>query len=103
MKKLYGIALVLASVAASGFAQDADKLARLDHYVGSWGGYSGRTTRISGAIEITSAWAKVGVKKTISDAIELEGNLWEAKAILKYDKASARYLLGWSADGFPPV
>ena len=103
MKKLYGIALVLASVAASGFAQDADKLARLDHYVGSWGGYSGRTTSISGSIDITSAWVKVGVKKTTSDAIELEGSLWGAKAALRFDNTSAKYLLSWSVDGFPPV
>ena len=103
MKKLYVIALLLVSVAASGFGQDAEKLARLDRYVGSWGGYSGRTTSISGSIDITSAWMKVGVRKTTPDAIELEGNLWGAKAVLKYNKTSAKYLLSWSADNFPPV
>jgi len=103
MKKLYGIALLLLSVAASAFGQDAAKLARLDRYVGSWGGYSGRSTSISGAVDLTSAWVKVVARKTTPGAIELEGNLWGAKAALKYDKTSARYLLSWSADGFPPV
>ena len=89
-------------VSASGAAQDAN-LARLDRYVGSWGGYSSKTTSISGLVNLTSAWVDLVAKKAAPNAIELQGKPWDVKAALRFDKASGKYLLGWSAEGFPPV
>ncbi len=103
MKKLSGIVLLLLSFLVSGFGQGVDEMTRINHYVGNWGGYASKSSSISGSVDITSAWVDIVAKKTTSGAIELVGNPWGVKAALKYDKTSARYLLNWSVDGFPPV
>ncbi len=77
--------------------------AQLDQYAGEWGGYGGWSTSISGKIDLTSRFVITTVKKTGEDAIELTANQWGAKAVLRFDKAAQKFLLSWSADGFPSV
>ncbi len=104
MRKACGLALVLLSASAlAALAQDAAPSAKLDRYVGSWGGYAGRGITLSPDITADSAWMNVVVKKTAPDTIALQGSIWGAKATLRYDKSSSKYLLGWEADQFPPV
>ena len=78
-------------------------LARLDRFVGTWGGYAGRSTAVSGQVGIDSRWMKVTVKQVTRGTVGLEGDVWEAKATLKYDPASGNYLLSFGAEGFPQV
>jgi hypothetical protein len=83
--------------------QGDGNLAKLDRFVGTWGGYASRSTSVSGQVGIDSRWMKVTVKQVTPGTVGLEGDVWEAKATLKYDAPSARYLLSFGAEGFPQV
>ncbi|HTP86626.1 MAG TPA: hypothetical protein VMJ34_06755 [Bryobacteraceae bacterium] len=93
-----GFYAVLMLLAPAAVAQ-----AQLDQYVGEWGGYAGWSTSISGQVDLTSRFVKTTVKKTSAGAIELTANQWGAKAAMRFDKAAQKFLLNWSADGFPAV
>jgi len=77
--------------------------ARLDRFVGSWGGYAGKTTAVSGQVGLDSRWMKVTVKQVSPGSIALDGDIWQAKATLKYDATSDKYLLTFAAEDFPQV
>jgi hypothetical protein len=92
-----------ANLSTNSSGQGDANLARLDRFVGTWGGYAGRSTSVSGEVGIDSRWMKVTVKQVTPGTVGLEGDVWEAKATLKYDPTSGRYLLSFGAEGFPPV
>lgn len=78
-------------------------LARLDRFVGSWGGYAARSTVVSGKAGIDSRWMNVNAKRVTPDAVGLEGDVWQTKASLKYDKSTEKYFLSIEAEDFPRV
>ena len=77
--------------------------ARLDRFVGDWGGYGGRTSAVSGKVGLDSRFIKTNVKRTSGDSLTLIGEKWEIKATLKYDNDSQKYLLSLAAEDFPGV
>jgi|SRR5688572_30047343 len=83
--------------------QGAGSLGRLDRFVGTWGGYSSKSTSISGEVGLESRWVKVVVKQVSPGTVGLEGDVWGAKATLKNDQGSEKYLLSFEAEGFPQV
>lgn len=92
-----------ANLSANSSGQGADSLARLDRFVGTWGGYSSKSTSISGEIGLESRWLKVIVKQVAPGTVGLEGDIWGAKATLKNDTSSGSYLLSFEAEDFPQV
>jgi hypothetical protein len=92
-----------ANLSTNSSGQGDGNLARLDRFVGTWGGYAARSTSVSGQVGIDSRWMKVIVKQATPGTVGLEGDVWEAKATLKYDTSSGKYLLSSQAEGFPQV
>jgi hypothetical protein len=92
-----------ANLSTNSPTQGDANLVRLDRFVGTWGGYAGKSTSISGQVGIDSRWMKVTVKRVTPGTVGLEGDVWDAKASLKYDATAARYLLSFGAEGFPQV
>ena len=84
-------------------AKSSGPAARLDRFVGSWGGYAGRTTAVSGKVGLDSRFMKSVVKQAGPDTVALEGDIWQAKATLKYDTNSQKYLLSLTAEDFPQI
>ena len=77
--------------------------ARLDRFVGSWGGYAGRSSAVSGQVGIDSRFMNIVVKQSSPGAVALEGDVWQAKGGLRYDAGSDKYLLSFEAEDFPKV
>src|SRR5204863_7171452 len=77
--------------------------ARLDRFVGECGSYCSRASAVSGQVGIDSRFMKTKVKKTSADAVSIEGDVWKAKCILRYDSSSQKYLLSFSAEDFPGI
>ena len=92
-----------ANLSTNSSGQGAGSLGRLDRFVGTWGGYASKSTSVSGEVGLESRWMKVTVKQVTPDTVGLDGDVWGAKATLKYDTSSGRYLLSFGAEGFPQV
>jgi hypothetical protein len=77
--------------------------ARVDRFVGSWGGYSGRSSGVSGQVSMDSRFMNIVVKQTAPGAVSVEGDIWQAKGGLRYDSGSDKYLLSFEAEDFPKL
>jgi hypothetical protein len=77
--------------------------ARVDKFVGSWGGYSGRSSAVSGQVSLDSRFMNTVVKQTGPGAVIFEGDIWQAKGSLRYDAAADKYLLSFEAEDFPKL
>lgn len=58
---------------------------------------------MSGKVGIDSRFMNVVVKQSSPGAVALEGDVWQAKALLRYDAGGDRYLLNLEAEDFPKV
>jgi hypothetical protein len=92
-----------ANLSTNSSGQGADTPGKLDRFVGTWGGYSSKSTSISGEVGLESRFMKVIVKQVAPGTVGLEGDVWGARATLKNDTSSGSYLLSFEAENFPQV
>lgn len=89
--------------------QTAGEEAKLESFIGKWGGYTGSRSTISGSVDIQSRYMHVAVTKSKLGALDLTGTVvgmtraepdtTVLKATLRFDKKAGKYLLSYTAKG----
>ena len=81
-------------------AQSAAEKAKVAAFVGGWGGYGSVGTSISGNVQLQSKFIKTNVV-AVKDGIEIKSEVQAMTCSIVADAKLGKYVLSFSADGFP--